>query len=128
MKIIAFLGNPDKKYLRTRHNIGFIIGDDFASRHGIGAGKKMFQSRCGTGKVNGTDVCILFPETYMNSSGDAVSPCLGYFRETPANLIVVHDEIEMPFGEFNSRFGGGHRGHNGLRSIIARTGSPISTA
>ena len=124
MKVIACLGNPEKKYLKTRHNIGFIIGRNLAESNMIPVTKKMFLSLCGNGKLDGTEIFLLFPETYMNSSGEAAAQALNYYRETASSLIVIHDEIEMPFGQFNTRFGGGHRGHNGLRSIIAKIGSP----
>ncbi|MFC1669112.1 aminoacyl-tRNA hydrolase [Spirochaetota bacterium] len=123
MKIISCLGNPEKRYAKTRHNIGFILGEFMAGDLGITLNKKMFSSITGTGKHYGIDLMMLFPQTYMNSSGDAVAQALGYYKEEPQNLIVIHDEIELPFGEFRTKFGGGHKGHNGLRSIISRIGT-----
>ena len=118
MKIVAFLGNPGKKYARNRHNIGFIIGEYFASRYSIPAGQKKFSALTGTGVIERADVCLIFPQTYMNNSGEAVSQALKFYREGPDNLIVVHDEIEFVFGKFAMKFGGGHKGNNGIRSII----------
>jgi peptidyl-tRNA hydrolase, PTH1 family len=86
-------------------------------------GKKAFSSVTGTGKYEGTDILMIFPQTYMNSSGVAVQQALSYYREVIENLIVIHDEIEIPAGKFDSKFSGGHRGHNGLRSIVEKTGS-----
>ncbi len=123
MKIIAFLGNPGKKYSRNRHNIGAIIGDIAAGHFGIKVKEKEFSAHTGAGKIAGMPVLLLFPQTYMNASGTSVQAALQYYREAPANLVVVHDEIELPFGEFRTKFGGGHKGHNGLRSIIQHTGS-----
>jgi len=123
MKIIAFLGNPGRKYVKTRHNIGFIIGEYFAREFDIKVKQKNFSSVTGTGRVKGEDVCLLFPQTFMNNSGNAVQQALAYYREETSNLIAVHDEIEFKFERFEAKFGGGHKGHNGLRSIIQQTGS-----
>jgi len=118
MKIITFLGNPGLKYKKNRHNAGFIIGEMFAKKFGIKTGLKKFHSSYGRGFVNGDDVVLIFPQTYMNKSGLAVQDAVQYFNEKTANLIVVHDEIELPFGEVRVKIAGGHKGHNGLRSII----------
>ncbi|MCP4137469.1 MAG: aminoacyl-tRNA hydrolase [bacterium] len=124
MKIIAFLGNPGKKYTRTRHNIGFIIGEYFTKEYRIQTGQKSFSSKNGTAKIEGADILVMFPQKYMNTSGLSIQKALGFYKEKPENLIVVHDEIELSFGDVRTKFGGGHKGHNGLRSIIQETGSP----
>lgn len=123
MIIIAFLGNPEKKYYRTRHNIGFMTGEFLASREGIAVNKKAFNSVTGTGKISGKDTLLLFPQTYMNNSGVSVQKALKFYNSTPSSLIVVHDDLELPFGEIKIKYSGGHKGHNGIRSIIAETGS-----
>ena len=123
MIIVAFLGNPGKKYTRTRHNIGFIAGEFFARETGIRINKKNFMSECGTGSIEGRDVLLLFPQTFMNLSGQAVKKAMDYYGTEHSELIAVHDEIELPFAEVRAKTGGGHKGHNGLRSIIAETGS-----
>ncbi|HPS56965.1 MAG TPA: aminoacyl-tRNA hydrolase [Spirochaetota bacterium] len=123
MIILAFLGNPGKKYSHTRHNIGFIAGQFFARETGISINKKNFLSECGTGSVAGHDALLLFPQTFMNLSGQAVKKAMDFYRTEHSGLITVHDEIELPFGEIRTKTGGGHKGHNGLRSIIAETGS-----
>jgi PTH1 family peptidyl-tRNA hydrolase len=123
MKIIVCLGNPGKQYSKNRHNAGFLIGGSFATYIGLDLNKKSFSSVSGTCKYEGNDLLMIFPQTYMNSSGVAVQQALSYYREVAENLIVIHDEIEMPAGNFDSKFAGGHRGHNGLRSIVEKTGS-----
>ncbi len=123
MIILAFLGNPGSKYSRTRHNIGFMTGDFFASSTGIRINKKGFGAETGTGRIEGKDVLLLFPQTFMNLSGQSVAKAMDFYNVKPAELIVVHDELELPFGDIRLKTGGGHKGHNGLRSIIAETGS-----
>lgn len=124
MIIVVFLGNPGKKYTRTRHNAGFIVGEKFAHESGIKINKKNFMSETGTGIISGKDVLILFPQTFMNLSGQAVKKAMDFYNIQHKDLVVIHDELELPFGEIRTKFGGGHKGHNGLRSIIAETGSP----
>jgi PTH1 family peptidyl-tRNA hydrolase len=123
MKIIAFLGNPGRKYAGNRHNIGFIIGEYFARRHGIAPSQKKFSALLGAGSVNGVDVCLVFPQTYMNASGEAVSQVMNFYKEEASSLIAVHDEIEFVFARFAMKSGGGHKGHNGIRSIMQQTGT-----
>jgi PTH1 family peptidyl-tRNA hydrolase len=123
MKIIAFLGNPGSKYNKTRHNIGFLAGKRFAEINNIKINKKSFLSETGLWKIDDIDLLLLFPQTYMNESGKAVKKAMDYYGEKHTSLIVVHDELELKFGEVKEKFGGGHKGHNGLRSIIAETGS-----
>lgn len=123
MIILAFLGNPGKKYCRTRHNAGFIIGEKIAESGGIRINRKNFSAETGTGIICGTDALLLFPQTFMNLSGQSVKKAMDFYRTGHNELIVVHDELELPFGEVRHKFSGGHKGHNGLRSIIAETGS-----
>ena len=124
MKILVFLGNPGSKYARNRHNAGFITGEYFSDKHSIKLDKKKFNSFSGRASVNGIEICVLFPLTFMNSSGESVIKALNFYKEKPENIIAVHDEIELPFGRLAVKFGGGHKGHNGLRSIIERAGTP----
>lgn len=124
MKIITCLGNPGKQYKKNRHNAGFIIGDYFAGKFGISVKKKAFNAITGTGTVNGTDIILVYPQTFMNSSGAAVKAALQFYKETPDNLIVIHDEIELAFGHVKTKFGGGHKGHNGIRSITEQLATP----
>lgn len=124
MIVLAFLGNPGRKYARTRHNIGFIVGEALAAEEGISLKQKQFKGITGTGKIAGREVLFLFPQTYMNNSGEAVQAACRYYRIEPGQIITCHDEIEYAFGRVEMKFGGGHRGHNGIRSIIQHTGSP----
>ncbi|MBN1533705.1 MAG: aminoacyl-tRNA hydrolase [Spirochaetes bacterium] len=124
MVVISFLGNPGMKYRRNRHNIGFIIGAHLADTWGIRVSKSAFSAFCGTGQMESRDLLLMMPQTYMNQSGGPVKQALAYHRVDPSSLIVVHDEIELPFGDFRIKTGGGHKGHNGLRSIIEQLGTP----
>lgn len=124
MKIIACLGNPGDKYRQTRHNIGFLLGEYICSHSGIAVNRKGFSAIYGTGRMQSHDILFLFPQTFMNLSGQAVSSALSFYKEDSTSLIVIHDEIELPFGDIRKKKGGGHKGHNGLRSIIQCTGSP----
>ncbi len=124
MIIIACLGNPGRKYAKTRHNIGFIIGDYLVKENRISLKDKLFSSKSGTGKINGTDICVIMPQTYMNNSGMAVRKAMDHYKVDANTLLVVHDEIELPFNERRMKFGGGHKGHNGLRSIMQNIGTP----
>jgi PTH1 family peptidyl-tRNA hydrolase len=123
MKIIACLGNPGNKYTNTRHNIGFFVGEYLAYEYNISLSKKNFQAVVGTGKIEGSEVLLLLPQTYMNNSGQSVQAALSFYKTDVSDLIVVHDEIELTFGDCRIKKGGGHKGHNGLRSIINLTGS-----
>lgn len=124
MIILAFLGNPGNKYSRTRHNIGFMVGEHFASASGIKVNKKAFSAETGSGRIDGRDAILLFPQTFMNLSGQSVAKAMDFYNTRPGELIVIHDELELPFGEIKVKTGGGHKGHNGLRSIIAEAGTP----
>jgi peptidyl-tRNA hydrolase, PTH1 family len=124
MVVISFLGNPGNKYRWNRHNIGFIIGAYLADAWGIRVSKSAFSSLCGSGQMDSRDLLLMMPQTYMNQSGGPVKQALAYHRVDPSSLIVVHDEIELPFGDFRIKSGGGHKGHNGLRSIVEQLGTP----
>ena len=123
MKVLACLGNPGRNYALNRHNIGFMIGEQLALDSGISLGGKLFSARSGKGVLAGKDALILLPQTFMNNSGRSVAEALLYYRAEPADLLVVHDEIELPFGDIRTKTGGGHKGHNGLRSIMQHAGT-----
>lgn len=123
MKLIACLGNPGKKYGKNRHNAGFIIGSALVKEFAIRTTDKLFSSISGNARMGDADTLLLFPQTYMNNSGEAVRAAMQYYREIPENLVVIHDEIELPFGDYRTKFSGGHKGHNGLRSIIQHVGT-----
>ena len=123
MKLIACLGNPGRQYARTRHNIGFITGESIAERYNVKPEQKKFQAVMGKGSTGMDDFVLLFPQTYMNNSGLAVRGALDFYKLGVEDLIVIHDEIELPFGDVRTKKGGGHKGHNGLRSIIEHVSS-----
>jgi len=117
LKLIVGLGNPGTQYAETRHNIGFMVVTHLAERSGIALKRKGYQGFYGVGRVAGEEVTILLPQTYMNRSGASVAPASQSLGVTPGDLIVVHDEIDLAFGCLRVKAGGGHGGHNGLRSI-----------
>ena len=123
MIIVCFLGNPGKKYSKTRHNIGYISGVYFSESRNIPLNKKDFSSVVGYGTIDRIDVALILPQTFMNMSGQPVREAISFYKADPAHLVAVHDDIELPFGEIRVKFGGGHKGHNGLRSIMAETGT-----
>jgi PTH1 family peptidyl-tRNA hydrolase len=123
--LIVGLGNPGAEYDGTRHNIGFEVANVLASRWGLPKPKSkyrglLFEGRTGPG---GPRVAILLPQTYMNDAGDSVGPARGAFRIPLDRVLVIHDEIDLPFGEIRPRTGGGLAGHNGLKSLKAGLGS-----
>ncbi len=118
MKIVACLGNPGRKYAQNRHNVGARVGKLLAKAYALSINRKGFSSQWGKGIIENIETVLLFPQTYMNNSGRAVQSALTHFHLDSEHLIVIHDEIELPFGDFRVKFSGGHKGHNGLRSII----------
>lgn len=122
MKLIAGLGNPGPSHARNRHNIGFLAVDAIADRHGIGAFRERHAGLAASGQVRGDRVLLLKPLTFMNESGRSVGSALRYHRMGPDDLIVIHDEIDLPPGRVRVKTGGGIAGHNGLRSIRAHVG------
>ena len=124
MKVIAGLGNPGAEYANTPHSIGFEVVDAVA--RGIGAswkGSSSFKGELATGLLGGVKVLLVKPQTYMNLSGECVSPVLKYHNATIQDLLVVSDDIDLPVGRLRIRKGGSAGGHNGLKSVIERTGS-----
>ncbi len=117
MKLIVGLGNPGIQYAEMRHNIGFMVATHLAERAGIALKRKGYQGFYGVGRVAGEEATILLPQTYMNRSGESVTPAYQSLGVTLGDLIVVHDEIDLAFGCLRIKNGGGHGGHNGLRSI-----------
>jgi PTH1 family peptidyl-tRNA hydrolase len=117
--LIVGLGNPGKRYEKTRHNIGQRVAEKLIADHGLGKPRARYGGAFASGRLvpGGPQVAVLIPETYMNESGRSVGPARGELQVEPENIIVVHDEIDFPFGRIETRLGGGHGGHNGLRSI-----------
>lgn len=122
MLIIAGLGNPGNKYADNRHNIGFMAADEIVRRHSFGPWKKKFNAEISDGKLNGEKVLVVKPQTYMNDSGQAVGEILRFYKEDLSNLIVIYDELDLPPAKLRIKTGGGHGGHNGIKSIDAHCG------
>lgn len=123
MKLIVGLGNPGFLYARNRHNIGFICIRHLARTQGIRFDKTQGHARTGTGKIAGNRVVLARPQTYMNSSGESVSQLVKRLNIAPADLIVIHDDLDLPPGKIRIRLGGSSAGHKGIDSIIRHLGS-----
>lgn len=123
MLIFAGLGNPGAKYAGNRHNIGFMAVDRIAADHGFGPWKAQFQGRVSEGRLGGQKILLLKPETFMNLSGQAVGEAMRYYKLTPGDVTVLHDEIDLAPGKVRVKTAGGHAGHNGLRSIHSHIGA-----
>ncbi len=123
MKIIIGLGNPGRGYANNRHNIGFICLNHFARTQGIRFDKKQGKARIGTGEVAGSKVAVARPQTYMNRSGESVSRLIKRFYINLDDLLVIHDDLDLPLGKIRLRQGGGSGGHKGIESIISCLGS-----
>ena len=123
MKLIVGLGNPGLFYSNNRHNIGFMCARHIGREHGIKFDKKQGQSRTGSGEIEGQKVTLARPQIYMNNSGEAVSLLLKRLKITPGDLIIIHDDLDLPVGKIRIRYGGGSGGHKGIESIVAHTGS-----
>lgn len=124
MRLIVGLGNPGREYEATRHNAGFWWVDEFARAHASGfrtEGK--FHGELARAQVNGRELFLLKPLTFMNVSGRAVGAVAQFYRIEPAQMLVAHDELDLPPGSVKLKFGGGHGGHNGLKDIIAHLGT-----
>ena len=121
--LVVGLGNPGAQYAGHRHNIGFMALDRAASDHGFGAWRSKFQGEIAEGRVGGQRVVLLKPMTYMNESGRAVGEAMRFLKIDPSDVIVAHDELDLAPGKCRVKMGGGHAGHNGLRSIHAHIGA-----
>jgi PTH1 family peptidyl-tRNA hydrolase len=117
MILIAGLGNPGPRYGGNRHNIGFMAADRIARRHGFPAWRRRFQAEAAEGTIAGERVLLLKPDTYMNESGRSVGEAAKFLKIPLTDVIVLHDELDLPPGKVRVKTGGGHGGHNGLRSI-----------
>jgi PTH1 family peptidyl-tRNA hydrolase len=128
MHLVVGLGNPGKKYAKNRHNVGFMVVERLAQSHGLPDFKEKFSAVWTKGEVAAGGgrhaVALLEPQTYMNLSGDSVQPAASFLKVDPSHVIVVHDELDLPWQDVRLKVGGGHAGHNGLRSIIQRLGTP----
>ncbi len=122
MLLLVGLGNPGPKYAFNRHNIGFMAVDSIVHRHSFSAERQRFQSLTYDGTLGGEKVIAVKPMTYMNESGRAVGEALRFFKLEPQDVVVIHDELDLPQGKLRIKTGGGAGGHNGIKSIIQHIG------
>ena len=122
MKLFVGLGNPGAKYADNRHNIGFMALDRIAADHGFGPWKRAFQGQVAEGRLGGEKGLLLKPETFMNLSGQSVQAAFQFHKVDLVDVTVFHDELDLPPAKIKYKMGGGHAGHNGLRSIHAHLG------
>lgn len=122
MLLVVGLGNPGASYARNRHNIGFMAADAIAARHRFAPFRRRFHGEACEGSIAGRKVLMLKPMTYMNKSGRAVAAAAGFYKMPPEDVLVFHDELDLAAGKVRCKRGGGHAGHNGLRSLHAHIG------
>lgn len=123
MKMLVGLGNPGKKYERDRHNFGFMLINYIADQYGIDLNEKKFKAIYGKGNIDGHSVLLVQPQTYMNLSGESVSPLSGYFKIPHEDILVISDDLALEMGRIRLRKKGSDGGHNGLKSIIQQLGT-----
>ncbi len=121
--IVAFLGNPESKYERTRHNAGFMAASVLESKRGIKTNKLKFHAFTNVAEFGGERVLFMRPQTYMNLSGDAVAPAAAFYKIPAERVIVVFDDMSLPIGKLRVKRNGSAGGHNGIKSIIAKLGT-----
>jgi PTH1 family peptidyl-tRNA hydrolase len=124
-KLIVGLGNPGREYDRTRHNVGFLAADALAARWGMSFARHRSRADVAEGVVDGVRVTLLKPQTFMNSSGDAVRPIMRLANLAPADVLVIYDEMDLPMGRLRLRDQGSAGGHRGMESIISQLGTNV---
>src|SRR6266478_3621403 len=122
MRLIVGLGNPGSRYARNRHDIGFMAAATIAIRHGLPPFRSRFKGELAEGVIAGQRRLLLCPQTFMNASGESVLAAMSFYKIAPADIVVIHDEIDLRPGKVRVKRGGGSAGHNGLRSIDALLG------
>ena len=122
MKLICGLGNPGREYERHRHNIGFMVVDALLPRARAELHQEKFQARIGQGSLGGEKVIFLEPQTYMNLSGRSAAEAARFYKVAVQDVLVIHDELDLPFGRLQLKAGGGSGGHNGLKSLVSSLG------
>ncbi len=120
--LVAGLGNPGPEHASDRHNVGWMVVDELARRH-QGSFKGKFRGRIADARVGSAKLALLKPETYMNESGASIQAAAAFYKLSPAQVLVVHDDVDLETARLQARLGGGLAGHNGLRSIAQRLGS-----
>ncbi len=123
MKIIVGLGNPGSEYAKTRHNVGFMLIDALAEHLNVDLWKDKFNAKIAETRIGTQKVLLVKPQTYMNNSGEAVGPLMRWYKLTPEDIIVAHDDMDIPAGTIRIRKKGSSGGHNGIKSLIAHVGS-----
>lgn len=124
MKLLVGLGNPGAEYTDTRHNIGFMVVEAVRREFGLPSWVGKAKGVVSKGKVGPHEVVLLLPQTFMNLSGASVQAAAAFYKVLPADILVVHDELDIPLGQLKFKVGGGDAGHNGLKSITAMLGTP----
>ncbi len=125
VRLIVGLGNIGSTYEKTRHNVGFWAADELVWKYGgsFSSSKKLL-GEVTSSRVDGEEIIVLKPSTLMNLSGHSVSAAINYYKIKPEEVLVIHDELDLPAGNIKYKFGGGSAGHNGLKSIVAQIGTP----
>ncbi|PWV97597.1 peptidyl-tRNA hydrolase [Hoeflea marina] len=122
MLLIAGLGNPGAQYAKNRHNVGYMAADAIARRHSFSPWSRKFRGEIAEGTIGGEKVLLIKPSTFMNLSGESVGEAMRFYKLGPNDIVVIHDELDLAAGKIRLKAGGGHGGHNGLRSIDAHIG------
>ena len=122
MKMIVGLGNIGRQYAQTRHNVGFMIVDELASKLNVTFQTSKFEAQVATAFQDGEKILLVKPATYMNDSGRAVGPLMSYYNVDPADLLVIHDDLDLPLGKVRLKQKGSAGGHNGIKSSISHVG------
>jgi peptidyl-tRNA hydrolase, PTH1 family len=121
--LVVGLGNPGREYATTRHNVGFMVADELARRHG-GSWRSKFSGEVADVRVDGARLALLKPQTYMNESGRSAAAAAKFYKVDAEDLLAVHDEVDLDLGRMQARLGGGLAGHNGLRSVASALRTP----
>lgn len=123
IKLIVGLGNPGARYAHSRHNVGFLIVERFARAHSLDFARKRFNAQIAEGGVGGQRILLAKPQTFMNSSGEAVGKLFAFYKIAPHDLLVIYDDLDLPLGKMRMRSRGSSGGHHGMESIIAHIGT-----
>jgi PTH1 family peptidyl-tRNA hydrolase len=123
MKLFVGLGNPGEKYAQNRHNVGFMALEEIARAHNAGPWRRRFQGAAAEAVIDGEKCLLLMPSTFMNLSGQAVGEAAQFYKIEPGDVTVFHDELDLAHGKMKVKTGGGHAGHNGLKSVTAHIGA-----
>jgi PTH1 family peptidyl-tRNA hydrolase len=122
VKLICGLGNPGREYERHRHNVGFMVVEELCRRARASLDQKKFEAEVGTGTLGGEKVLFVLPQTFMNLSGKSLAGAARFYKIAPADVLVIYDELDLPFGRMQVKAGGGAGGHNGMKSILEMYG------